>query len=221
MCVWPERYWPLRSGSCFVMPRPSRFVIGQKLGRLTGLVQTRPGWALYQCECKLAVERQTRHVLQGNTRSCGCLHKERALGSPPKHGMYGTPTYAVWNGMISRCTNPKHKAFKDYGGRGISVCERWRTFKNFFLDMGCAPAGMTLDRQNNNLGYSKANCRWVSHEVQSNNTRANVLMALNGKTQNVTQWAKELGWSRNAIYDRLRLGWTHERTLTQPIRKRL
>ena len=88
-----------------------------------------------------------------------------------KHGMCGTPEYRAWGGMIQRCTNPKDRTFKNYGGRDIQVCDRWRKFTNFFSDMGLRPEGLSIDRINNNGNYEKSNCRWATWIEQNNNKR--------------------------------------------------
>lgn len=120
--------------------------------------------------------------------------------------------------MVGRCHNPRNQAYLNYGGRGIKVCAEWRKFENFYADMGEPAAGLTLDRMDNNLGYSKANCQWVTVKVQQNNKRSNVRLHFEGKTLNVTQWAKLLNTPRQLIYDRLRAGWPVARALTEPHR---
>lgn len=88
-----------------------------------------------------------------------------------RHGMHGTRTYRIWQAMLNRCRNPKVANYPWYGGRGIRVCKRWHSFVHFFRDMGECPEGHELDRKRNNRGYSKANCRWVTHAVNMTNTR--------------------------------------------------
>lgn len=204
------------------MPRPSRFVPGAIYGRLTAKVRSTGPYAWYQCSCGAVKETRIQHVLSGRVQSCGCLHHEiiteNARVRSTKHGKYGTAVYAIWNSMNSRCRNPHARAYKDYGGRGIHVCDRWKQFENFYEDMGDPPAGMSLDRINNEAGYSKENCRWANYETQSNNKRSNVLITYEGVTQTISQWAKQLGMPRSPLYDRKRAGWSDTDILTKPIR---
>lgn len=136
------------------------------------------------------------------------------------HGMNGTPTYRSWQAMLTRCTNSNRAQFKDYGGRGIKVCERWLKFENFLADMGERPDGTTLDRFPNKDGdYEPGNCRWASRVEQNRNTRSNLQLTFCGKTQLAAQWADELGIKRYTLYARLNhYGWTVERALTTPVR---
>jgi hypothetical protein len=102
-------------------------------------------------------------------KSCGCM-----AGKNQKHGMKGTPTYNCWNGLIQRATNPNNNDWKDYGGRGIGVCERWLSFENFYTDMGEKPLGTQIDRIDNNKGYSPDNCRWLTPQRNCSNRRNNI-----------------------------------------------
>lgn len=136
-----------------------------------------------------------------------------------KHGALvgGTvkPEYKAWAAMMSRCTKPKNKQYKDYGGRGIGVCERWRTAANFLEDMGPRPEGTSLDRIDNEKGYEPGNCRWATNKVQSYNKRTTVMIEHNGKTLTAPEWAEVTGLSEKTIRMRMFKGWTAERTLEQ------
>ncbi len=127
-----------------------------------------------------------------------------------------------WEGMLHRCDNPNAHAYNRYGGRGIKVCERWRKFENFCNDMGSRPQGFTIERRNNNKGYSPENCHWASRKEQSNNTRTNRRITYNGKTLTISQWAEQTGLSHCRINRRLEAGWSVSRALTEPaIHRRL
>lgn len=133
----------------------------------------------------------------------------------------GTPTYTVWYDIKRRCFNTKYPQYKDYGGRGIGVCERWLTFKNFLEDMGERPPGLTIERLNNDLGYSPENCVWADRTQQCSNTRRSVKLTLNGRVKTVSGWARELGVSPHTLYSRISLGWSSQRVLAEPIRVRV
>ena len=135
------------------------------------------------------------------------------------HGMTRTPTYRSWSHMVGRCRNPQNDAWHNYGGRGIQVCARWNSFESFLADMGERPAGMSIDRINNDGNYEPGNCRWATTKQQRMNARTNHMVTFNGKTQSVTEWAKETGIPRNCIYLRLTaLGWSPKEALTKPTR---
>ena len=129
-------------------------------------------YGIYKCYCGNEFKTRIQSVKQNKTKSCGCLHKEKALIFNTKHGLSSHVLFGTWSGMIQRCTNKIHMYYNDYGGRGITVCERWLNVANFIEDMlPTFQKGLTLDRKDNNKGYSKDNCRWVSKVVQSCNTR--------------------------------------------------
>lgn len=116
-----------------------------------------------------------------------------------------TRTYWAWRSMRSRCYNENNPSFAHYGGRGITVCAQWRNnFDQFVADMGDAPAGKSLDRINNALGYSPKNCRWATLKEQLNNQRRNHRITHKGKTQTLSQWADELGLRTDTLYKRLK-----------------
>lgn len=135
--------------------------------------------------------------------------------------MSKTPIYKVWVGVRERCGDPRHPQYKNYGARGITVCERWfNSFENFFADMGATyRRGLSLDRANNNEGYCKENCRWVTMTVQARNKRNNHLLTVNGQTKCIGEWAKIYGIGPDTIRVRLRCRWSSQDAVTKPIDK--
>lgn len=124
------------------------------------------------------------------------------------------PLYKVWLQMKQRCTNPKNKQWLNYGGRGITLCTEWRTFAGFFADMNAGyAAGLSIDRVDNEKGYSRENCRWATPAEQSRNTRRNVWVTFRGKTQPLQDWAAELGVSRQAFYYWTKKGYSYEQAV--------
>lgn len=145
-------------------------------------------------------------------------------GRAPRHGHCrgGKPSraYRCWINMRQRCHSPKAQAYAAYGGRGITVCERWQTFENFLADMGEPPPRMTLERKNNDLGYEPGNCVWATYKAQNNNRRGNILVTVEGRTQTVAQWSAETGLTFITIWRRVRDGWDPLRAVTQPSRRK-
>ena len=139
---------------------------------------------------------------------------------PKRHGMSKTPVYGSWENMIQRCTNPKSNNYQRWGGRGITVCDRWRDFKNFYADMGDPPDGCSIDRIDNDKGYCLENCRWATIKEQNRNLRTTRFLTLNGVTKPLTAWADELGINPKLIHTRKNRGWSDEKTLTTPVKKR-
>ena len=147
---------------------------GQVFGKLTVLRfhSVKNHKALWECKCECGTKTISRgdHLRNGRSRSCGCLG-----GCPITHGCHRrglkSPAYKSWANMMQRCTNTNHAWYSYYGGRGITVCDEWRDFKNFLRDMGERPEGLTLDRIDNNKGYYKSNCRWATISEQNGNKR--------------------------------------------------
>lgn len=165
----------------------------------------------------------------GGSKSCGCLQRELASARHTKHGhkrKRASRTYGTWQAMIRRCYDPKHKYFKLYGGRGITICDRWNrekggTFKNFLVDMGERPIGKTIDRwPNKNGNYEPGNCRWATHKEQCNNQKTNHLVIYNGENLTISQLAEKTGARIHVLYRRIsQKGWSVEKALSTPIRK--
>jgi AraC-like DNA-binding protein len=143
------------------------------------------------------------------------------MSSIATHGMSNTPTYHSWEAMIQRCTNEDHHSFEDYGGRGITICVGWFSFRRFFKDMGVRPEGKTLDRLNGDGNYTPKNCRWSTLEEQNNNRRNTRRITFLGECLSLKQWARRLGMYDCTLQHRLdHHGWSIERALTTPTAKR-
>jgi hypothetical protein len=198
---------------------------GQKFGRLTALSKVdgtvKTTWRC-MCDCGCVRAAPVHALLAGHIKSCGCITKERAIAlceANKTHGMTNTTEFAIWRGMLARCNNPKNKDWSRYGGRGVSVCNRWHTFENFFSDMGYRPAGLSIDRIDTNGNYEPDNCRWVDMKTQNRNRRSQKLLTHNNKTQCVSAWAEELGITRGTLQSRLSRGLSDSDVLTLPIRR--
>ncbi len=190
---------------------------GSKFNRLTYLREAgrinEKRAALFRCDCGTEKIMRVYAVVTGRARSCGCYHKERAAAANITHGHTSdgkwSHAYTVWSSMKDRCLNPSKRAYPDYGGRGIQVCDRWLDFDNFLADMGEPPDGMSIDRYpNTNGNYEPGNCRWATRVEQNSNRRSCVFIDYQGKRQTVRQWSRELGIHRDTIEKRLRRGIT-------------
>jgi hypothetical protein len=210
-----------------IIPFPNKQIIDishQKFGRLlvigyVGTKHERPQW-LCLCDCGKYTVASGKYIRKGKTISCGCFRQEVTGAKKRTHGQTQTDEYIVWAGMCARCRNENHIAYQNYGGRGIKVCNRWQNFENFLSDMGKRPTSRhSIDRIDNGGDYCPENCRWATVKEQNNNARSNRILDFDGKSMNIAQWADFLDISRSAITNRLRYGWTVERTLSEPVRK--
>lgn len=181
---------------------------GDSVGRwvLQDVEFTRRGEAYWNCLCACG---GTKAVSAGSlkrraSRSCGCLNSEVASQRFTTHGKSGDPIFAIWNAMVQRCCNSNSKQWTDYGGRGIDVCQAWRTFENFYADMGDPPfKGAHMDRIRNGEGYSKGNCRWVTRTINLNNTRLNQHVLVGGQRMTVSDLVRLCGLKYTTVYQRL------------------
>lgn len=202
------------------------YLIGKRFGRLTVIASAsstrepsgiaRRRWEC-RCECGSTILVRTSDLTGGHTQSCGAHW--RYNGASRGHGMSLSPTWNTWEGMLKRCYRPSNASYRRYGARGITVCERWRQFENFFADMGVRPEGKELDRIDTNGNYEPGNCRWVTRAENSRNRCDTRMISALGKTQCLTDWARELGIHVSSLSARLDRGWSPERAVTVPPRR--
>lgn len=188
---------------------------GQVFGQWT--VLKRHVGTMWKCRCTCGTIKSVSgtSLKLGKSKSCGCTQYDVHI----KHGMEGTPTYNTWGHMLTRCRNPKHKQYAQYGGRGIKVCREWHSFESFFRDMGEKPEGLSLDRINNDDGYYKENCRWATLRQQVGNQQRSLRFEWNGKVQTLSDLAHEHNIPRQRVAQRLEAGWSLEKALTTPVKK--
>ena len=189
-------------------------------GRLTILEESeRSGYqrkVLVRCSCEAATEKAVRlsSLRNGQTTSCGCLQKAATRAANTSHGLRQHSTYRAWRAMLTRCTNPNHESYLNYGGRGITVCDRWKKFENFYADMQPTyEEGLTLDRKDSSQGYNPENCKWATWTEQARNRRSNINVTFSGKTQCLADWCKELNLNYKTIQTRISRGKTPEQAL--------
>ena len=162
----------------------------------------------FLCDCGKSFEANGYSVRSGKVTSCQDCAKERVRLASVKHGKTETPEFEIWMGMHTRCYNAKRKEFKNYGGRGIVICNRWReSFENFLADMGHRPSpNHSIERYDNDGNYEPGNCKWATDTEQSNNRRTNVNVTINGVTKTASQWANEYGVQATTVLLRHRQG---------------
>lgn len=195
---------------------------GHIFSRLTVLSRapnrgTKTAWRC-QCSCGTECVAEAQNLKTGRMKSCGCLNSERIKALRRTHGQSGSVEYYLWRAMLQRCYDLRALKYPRYGGRGIVVCSEWRTsFPRFYQDMGPRPEGRSLGRKDNDGPYSKENCRWETAGQQMNNTSRNHWLTFQGRTQTMTQWAREVGISFSAIQARINRHRGIEFALTAPI----
>ena len=196
---------------------------GQRFGRLTVIreAERQHGHRYILCRCDCGNEKSINlnSLVKGMSNSCGCYRREFIANRNYKHGLTKRETkierlYTIWSGMKYRCCDPNGKGYHNYGGRGITVCDEWindyTAFKEWSLNNGYAE-DLSIDRIDNDKGYSPDNCRWTTMKVQANNTRVNHRVTYQGETHTLSEWGDILGMSDDLISRRLREGMPLER----------
>lgn len=167
------------------------------------------------CLCGRAHVARSVDIRKGVTTQCSKCTRTLAGSNRATHGMIDSRAYNTWYGMKSRCMNPNDGKYHRYGGRGISVCAEWRdSFESFLLDMGEPPEGMSIDREDNEKGYFKENCRWATVKQQNRNRRSNVPITINGKTMILVEWCEHFGIDRTTVSARMKKGLSPEQALS-------
>ncbi|HEX3058063.1 MAG TPA: hypothetical protein VHP62_01805 [Usitatibacter sp.] len=193
---------------------------GHRYGRLTvvsyeGMTPSRN--KLWRCRCDCGGESiaQLGNLRNGTTQSCGCLHSEVTRQINSRHGLSKTPEYQAWRAIQDRCYNANLPVYKNYGARGITVCQRWRdSLAAFIKDMGPRPSRRhSIDRIDNDGNYEPGNCRWATALQQARNRRACVRLTHNGRTMSPAEWAAVTGLNYGTIMSRVEHGWPTERVL--------
>lgn len=194
--------------------KPMKSLVGEKYGKLTVLSfygKDKWGKAIWQCVCDCGIIKNisVTTLKSGYAKSCGCLKKEYLSKKMRTHGLsHKIPEYDVWIGIRNRCNNKNEPQYKDYGGRGIKVCERWmKSFPDFLQDMGNRPSkNHSIDRIDVNGDYSPENCRWATWLEQGSNRRDNVFYTIYGATKTQAEWAREFNVSHASIISHLKRG---------------
>jgi hypothetical protein len=201
---------------------------GQTFGRLKverrsdASIDAHASWEC-TCVCGNTITVVSRALKARQTVSCGCYRADRCGDMARTHGRCKTPEFRSWSSMITRCYNRKTPGWKNYGGRGIRVCRRWRGrkgFSRFLKDMGQRSPGLTLDRKRFNGNYTPKNCRWATSLTQVRNRRTNRRITFGGQTLTVQEWSEKTGILSCTIRARIDSGWSVKRALTFPVDKR-
>jgi hypothetical protein len=187
---------------------------GKRFGNLIAINENENNKWLCKCDCGNTKIVRGGNLLTNGTTSCGCAQNT--------HGMSNTKAHRRWANMLSRCRCKTHPQYKYYGGRGITVCEEWFKFENFYADMGDCPKGLTIERIDNEGNYEPFNCKWATYKEQANNKRQRqdwLLFEFKGKKLNRLQWAKKMGLGYVTLCHRLKIGWPIEKALAEPLKR--
>lgn len=195
-------------------------LVGKRFGRLLVYARSdKPRTWRCTCDCGISKEVRSQLLVTGSAKSCGCLRREVTAARSRTHGMSNSRERTAWKSMRNRCYRSQTNDYERYGGRGITVCDRWRdSFQNFYDDMGPIPSPEhSLDRIDNDGPYSPENCRWASPEEQARNKSTTRWLEFRGERRRLMEWAELLGIPENVIYKRLNVrGWSVDRALSTP-----
>lgn len=168
-----------------------------------------------KCDCGKLTLKNLSGLRRGSSNSCGCLQSELARQKLTTHGMTGSRPWRIWSKILPRCYNPKATIYKHYGGRGITVCEKWHSFEGFWEDMKVGYEDhLTVERIDNNGNYCKENCRWATRKEQARNRRSSRLIEFRGEILTLAEWCDRTGLHPSTILSRIRYGWSVEDALT-------
>lgn len=196
--------------------------VGARFGRLivvSALAKRNFGCVVWRCvcDCGASTDVSSHRLRVGKTRSCGCLWLEKSREAHLIHGMARkgmvSREWRIWSGMMKRCYNKNFIFYNRYGGRGIRVCKRWHVSENFLKDMGLCPKAKSIERKDNNKGYSPSNCRWATSAEQARNRSSTRMIKFQGKRMCAADWADSVGLSRETVRMRLHRGWSIKRVL--------
>lgn len=195
---------------------------GKKFNRLTVIRRAesaKAGIVSWECVCDCGNKTIVRgsNLKNGSVKSCGCLMH---IGHNKIHGMSDTTLYRKWLSMLRRCNDPKYQAYKDYGARGIKVCDEWHDFITFkkWVDATRSSEDLTLERIDVNGNYCPENCSWITLSEQASNRRSCVMIEYNGETHNLNDWCEKLGLRYKLIHNRMhKLGWSFEKAIHTPV----
>lgn len=177
-----------------------------------------------KCDCGSYTEVTSGNLLSSHTTSCGCVGSRKTIGARSvTHNKSKDQLYSVWSGIKRRCYNPNEEGYYKYGGRGISMCDEWRESFFSFYKWGIKNGyckGLQIERIDNDGNYCPENCRWATAKEQAYNRRNTIYLECFGEKNNLWEWEKKTGIPASRIDDRIRKGWSVQRALTQPVRKR-
>lgn len=212
------------------LPKRAKNIKGQRFGRLVALGPIKQDdrcrvWWFCKCDCGNTTTIIASDLSHNGTKSCGCITRERLKTRNTTHGLRYSRFYNIWCGIIQRCTNPNDKAYHNYGGRGIYICDKWRdSFEEFYKFVKTLPnhnnTNYSLDRIDNDDGYKPGNIHFATATEQSRNCRTNRLVTYQNTTKCLTAWAEEFSINPETLAGRLDKGWGIEKALTKPIRQK-